>query len=87
MDLSANTLGAMAPVQLFDAVDKAIGKKHLFKRSVLLLKAWSTYESRILASHQSLLSTYALQVQDLSLLVVLMLLKLFLTPGDVALCY
>jgi len=62
VDLSANTLGAMAPVQLFDAVDKKIGKRHLFKRSVLILKAWSTYESRILASHQSLLSTYALQV-------------------------
>ena len=37
------------------------GVIHLFEKSVIIFKAWCMYESRILASHQSLLSTYALE--------------------------
>lgn len=36
--------------------------KHLLKQSILLIKAWSTYESRTLASSHALLSTYALEI-------------------------
>lgn len=42
-------------------VDYVIGKDHLFKRSILLIKAWCYYESRILGSHHRLISTYALE--------------------------
>ncbi|KAL0919527.1 hypothetical protein M5K25_011625 [Dendrobium thyrsiflorum] len=42
-------------------VDRFIGKDHLFKRSVLLIKAWCYYESHILGSQYGLLSTYALE--------------------------
>lgn len=42
-------------------VDRVIGKDHLFKRSILLIKAWCYYESRILGAHHGLISTYALE--------------------------
>ena len=34
---------------------------HLLKQSILLIKSWCLYESHILASHHSLLSTYCLE--------------------------
>lgn len=43
-------------------VDTLIGRDHLFKRSIILVKAWCFYESRILGAHHGLLSTYALEV-------------------------
>lgn len=42
-------------------VDNKIGKNQLFKRTIMLIKAWCYYESRILGAHHSLLSTYALE--------------------------
>jgi hypothetical protein len=38
-----------------------IGKKHLFKRSIILVKAWCYYESRILGANHGLISTYDLE--------------------------
>lgn len=38
-----------------------IKKNHLFKRSIILIKAWCYYESRILGAHHGLISTYALE--------------------------
>lgn len=38
-----------------------IGKKHLFKKSILLIKAWCFYESRTLGANHGLISTYALE--------------------------
>ncbi|XP_059644740.1 uncharacterized protein LOC132286427 isoform X2 [Cornus florida] len=49
-------------IQLIRAeVDQLIGKDHLFKRSIILTKAWCYYESRILGAHHGLISTYALE--------------------------
>lgn len=42
-------------------IDRLIGKDHLFKRSIILIKAWCYYESRILGAHHGLISTYALE--------------------------
>ncbi|MCO5587937.1 hypothetical protein L7F22_041890 [Adiantum nelumboides] len=42
-------------------VDRLVGKDHLFKRSIILVKAWCYYESRILGAHHGLISTYALE--------------------------
>jgi hypothetical protein len=42
-------------------VDRLAGKDHLFKRSIILIKAWCYYESRILGAHHGLISTYALE--------------------------
>ena len=42
-------------------VDNLINQNHLFKRSIILIKAWCYYESRILGAHHGLISTYALE--------------------------
>lgn len=42
-------------------IDHLINHNHLFKRSVILIKAWCYYESRILGAHHGLISTYALE--------------------------
>ncbi|URE48338.1 Nucleotidyltransferase domain [Musa troglodytarum] len=42
-------------------MDKVINQNHLFKRSIILIKAWCYYESRILGAHHGLISTYALE--------------------------
>ncbi|CAL5386301.1 unnamed protein product [Camellia sinensis] len=49
--------------QFIDAeqVDRLVGKDHLFKRSIILIKAWCYYESRILGALHGLISTYALE--------------------------
>lgn len=38
-----------------------INQNHLFKKSIILIKAWCYYESRILGAHHGLISTYALE--------------------------
>ncbi|KAL1207921.1 hypothetical protein V5N11_034216 [Cardamine amara subsp. amara] len=43
-------------------VDQLFGRDHLFKRSIILIKAWCYYESRILGANTGLISTYALAV-------------------------
>jgi hypothetical protein len=48
-------------MQLVMQVDRLVGKDHLFKRSIILIKAWCYYESRILGAHHGLISTYALE--------------------------
>ena len=42
-------------------VDRFMGRDHLFKRSVILVKAWCYYESRVLGAPHGLISTYALE--------------------------
>ena len=43
-------------------VDKMIAKDHLLKRSIILLKAWFTYEASFLGSYAACMATYALYV-------------------------
>ena len=38
-----------------------VGRDHLFKRSMVLVKAWCYFESHILSSQNGLLATYALE--------------------------
>ncbi|KAF6174370.1 hypothetical protein GIB67_027841, partial [Kingdonia uniflora] len=61
VDLSFNQLGGLCTLCFLEKVDRLIGKNHLFKRSILLIKAWCYYESRILGAHHGLISTYALE--------------------------
>ncbi|KAL2897867.1 Terminal uridylyltransferase cid1, partial [Bienertia sinuspersici] len=58
----------MARIDANDKVDLFIGKHHLFKRSVILIKAWCYYESRILGGFHGLISTYALETMVLHVL-------------------
>lgn len=47
---------------MYSQVDQLFGRDHLFKRSIILVKAWCYYESRILGANTGLISTYALAV-------------------------
>ena len=61
VDVSANQFGGLATLAFLEEVNAKIGKNDLFKRSVILIKAWALYESRILGAPYALLSTYALK--------------------------
>ncbi|KAK9940965.1 hypothetical protein M0R45_017597 [Rubus argutus] len=54
-------LGGLCTLRFLEKVDHYIGRDHLFKRSIILIKAWCYYESRILGAHHGLISTYALE--------------------------
>lgn len=61
IDISFNQLGGLCTLCFLEQVDRLVGKDHLFKRSIILIKAWCYYESRILGAHHGLISTYALE--------------------------
>uniref|UniRef100_A0A7N0VM67 Polymerase nucleotidyl transferase domain-containing protein n=1 Tax=Kalanchoe fedtschenkoi TaxID=63787 RepID=A0A7N0VM67_KALFE len=61
VDISFNQLGGLCTLCFLEEVDYLINKDHLFKRSIILIKAWCYYESRILGAHHGLISTYALE--------------------------
>jgi DNA polymerase sigma len=65
VDVSFDTLGGLCTATFLETVDVAIGRDHLFKRSILLIKAWCYYEARLLGAHHGLLSSYALEVMVL----------------------
>lgn len=61
VDISFNQLGGLCTLCFLELVDRLIGNDNLFKRSIILIKAWCYYESRILGAHHGLISTYALE--------------------------
>lgn len=61
VDISFNQLGGLCTLCFLEEVDNLIGQNYLFKRSIILVKAWCYYESRILGAHHGLISTYALE--------------------------
>lgn len=55
---------------MLDLFDRCLCRQsHLFKRSVLLIKAWCSHESRTLGSRNGLMATYALEILVMCLLV------------------
>ncbi|CAI9785952.1 unnamed protein product [Fraxinus pennsylvanica] len=61
VDISFNQVGGLCTLCFLGEVDNLINQNHLFKRSIILIKAWCYYESRILGAHHGLISTYALE--------------------------
>ncbi|KAK7275349.1 hypothetical protein RIF29_16462 [Crotalaria pallida] len=61
VDISFNQLGGLCTLCFLEEVDNLINQDHLFKRSIILIKAWCYYESRLLGAHHGLISTYALE--------------------------
>ncbi|PIN08200.1 Polynucleotide adenylyltransferase [Handroanthus impetiginosus] len=61
VDVSFNQIGGLSTLCFLEQIDRLIGEDHLFKRSIILIKAWCFYESRILGAHHGLISTYALE--------------------------
>ncbi|CAA7409721.1 unnamed protein product [Spirodela intermedia] len=62
VDISFNQLGGLCTLCFLEEIDQFISHDHLFKRSIILIKAWCYYESRILGAHHGLISTYALEI-------------------------
>lgn len=61
VDVTFNQLGGLSTLCFLEQVDRLIGRNHVFKHSIILIKAWCYYESRILGAHHGLISTYALE--------------------------
>jgi hypothetical protein len=47
VDISTNQLSSLMMETLIERVDEFLGKNHVFKRSLLLVKAWLTYDSLV----------------------------------------
>ncbi|KEH35564.1 putative polynucleotide adenylyltransferase [Medicago truncatula] len=62
VDISFNQMAGLCALRFLEQVDQLVGKNHVFKRSIILVKAWCYYESRILGAHHGLLSTYAVEI-------------------------
>lgn len=74
VDVTINSIGALLTVLFIEESDRYIGKNHLFKRSILLVKAWALHESAsytgghsILGSKEGMLSSYAISILVLHL--------------------
>ncbi|KAI3419523.1 uncharacterized protein J3R85_013228, partial [Psidium guajava] len=65
VDITFNQHAGLSTLCFLEQVDELIGKDHLFKRSVILIKAWCFYESRILGAHHGLISAYGLETMVL----------------------
>lgn len=68
VDVSCNALGGLCAVAFLEWCDERLGKNHLLKKSILLIKAWCYYESRLLGAHHGMLSSYALEIMVLFIL-------------------
>lgn len=68
VDISFNALGGLCAVAFLEWFDLTIGRSHLLKKSIVLVKAWCYYESRLLGAHHGLLSSYALETMVLFVL-------------------
>ncbi|KAK9682684.1 hypothetical protein RND81_10G089100 [Saponaria officinalis] len=65
VDISFNQTAGLCALYFLDQVDQFVGKDHLFKLSIILIKAWCYYESRLLGSFYGLISTYGLEIMVL----------------------
>ncbi|KAK4344967.1 hypothetical protein RND71_035143 [Anisodus tanguticus] len=85
VDISFNQLGGLCTLCFLEEVDHLINQNHLFKRSIILIKAWCYYESRVLGAHHGLISTYALET--LVLYIFHMFNNSFSGPLEVLYCF
>ncbi|GKU96679.1 hypothetical protein SLEP1_g9891 [Rubroshorea leprosula] len=70
VDISFNQLDGLSTLWFLYVVDHFINQNHLFKRSIILVKAWCYYESRILGARYGLISTFALETLVLYIFIV-----------------
>jgi DNA polymerase sigma len=61
IDISIGQHGGLCTLDFMNHFDRhVVGQDHLLKRSIMLLKAWMTYESSLLGSQLACMATYAL---------------------------
>lgn len=68
VDISYGTVGGLCTATFLESMDVHIGRCHLFKRAIILVKAWCYYESRLLGAHHGLVSSYAVETMVLHIL-------------------
>ena len=70
VDMTANSIEELYQVAFLEECDLLLGKNHLFKRSILLLKAWWLYETRAFsgASMLASISEFALSTMLLGVI-------------------
>ncbi|GAX73901.1 hypothetical protein CEUSTIGMA_g1351.t1 [Chlamydomonas eustigma] len=61
VDISFNQIGGLCTLTFLESIDRRVDQDHFFKKSIILVKAWCYYESRVLGAHHGLISTYALE--------------------------
>ncbi|KAM2281263.1 hypothetical protein EV2_042748 [Malus domestica] len=61
IDISFNQTAGLSTLCFLEQVDRLFGKDHLFKTSIILIKAWCYYESRVLGAHHGLIAAYGLE--------------------------
>ncbi|CAN6709968.1 unnamed protein product [Malus baccata var. baccata] len=61
IDISFNQTAGLSTLCFLEQVDQLIGKDHLYKKSIILTKAWCYYESRILGAQYGLIASYGLE--------------------------
>lgn len=73
IDVTINSTGALTTVLFIEECDRFLGRDHIFKKSLMLIKAWALNESpsyvgqSLLGSKTGMLSSYALCVLVLCL--------------------
>eukprot|EP00796_Vickermania_ingenoplastis_P001823 gene1823-1109_t len=67
-DVTVGQAGGVNCVQFFHELDETMGHQHLLKRTMLLLKAWFSYEAHILGGQGGYLGSYAVSVLLISML-------------------
>lgn len=65
VDFSASQLSGLSTLLFLEEVNLLVGRDNLVKDSIILVKAWCFYESRIMGAQHALLSTYALETMVL----------------------
>ncbi|EPY18607.1 hypothetical protein AGDE_15700 [Angomonas deanei] len=67
-DLTVSQFGGVNCVRFTHEVDAVIGGQHILKSTLLLLKAWCSYEAHILGGQGGYISSYAATIMLISML-------------------
>lgn len=67
-DVTVGQTGGVNCAQFFHTMDELIGRQHLLKRTMLLLKAWLSYEAHILGGQGGYLGSYTVSIMLISML-------------------
>jgi poly(A) polymerase Pap1 len=62
VDISIRQLGGLCTLDFMTFLDSLVAKDHLLKKTIILIKAWFTYEASFLGSYAACMATYALYV-------------------------
>mmetsp|Transcript_28794 Transcript_28794/g.67996 ORF Transcript_28794/g.67996 Transcript_28794/m.67996 type:complete len:512 (+) Transcript_28794:105-1640(+) len=61
VDISVNQHGGLRSLCFLEQFDRKVGRNHLYKEGLLLVKGWCYFEARVLGSQHGLIATYALE--------------------------